>query len=65
MSRVDRVIREKKGVEIRTEVVGKVKREEGGQDIEEEKKELCQNYALGSNLQRQARPPAFTLNHDR
>lgn len=35
----------------------------GGEDIEE-RKEPCQNYALGSNLQRQARPPAFTLNHD-
>lgn len=36
MLRVDRATKEKKGVEIRTEAVGKVKREGGG-DIEERK----------------------------
>lgn len=64
MLRVDRATKEKKGVEIRTEGVGKVKREGGGGEDIEERKEPCQNYAPGSNLQRQARPPAFTLNHD-
>lgn len=38
-------------------------KEEEGKDTEK-KKEQCQNCAPGSNLQRQARPPPFTLNHD-
>ena len=57
MSRVGRINRENKVVEVRIEAVGK-----GGED-KQKKEERCQNCAPGSNLQRQARPPPFTLNH--
>lgn len=36
---------------------------DGGED-KQKVKERCPNYAPGSNLQRQARPPPLTLNHN-